>query len=61
MSYRNTNNIYAVGTIIATKANPNVKLVVNRYDHGLYYCSVVTGEQPQKELAYFERELRLPA
>jgi hypothetical protein len=60
MSYRNTNNIYPVGTILTTKADPNTKLVIRRYDQGLYYCAVA-GEETQKELAYFERELRRPA
>jgi hypothetical protein len=56
----NTDNIYAVGTILAAKVNPELKLVIMRYFQRIYYCAVV-GEPERKHFAYYERELIAPA
>ena len=53
-------NIYKAGSIITAKADPLVKLKIERYYQRIYYCSVVDAPQ-QKHFAYFERELVPPA
>jgi hypothetical protein len=57
MSFRtNTDNSFKEGAFVVAKANPAIKLVVNKYYQRIYYCSAV--ETPaEKQLAYFEREL----
>jgi hypothetical protein len=40
MNYKRKNdNIYRLGTVISTKLDPNVKLVIMKYIHNKYYCS----------------------
>lgn len=57
--YPNDDNIYKEGTTIAAKANPGVKLTIEKYLQRIYYCSVV-GRAEEKQLVYFERELIPP-
>lgn len=60
MSYRtNTDNIYQEGTIITAIVNPALQLIIMKYYQRIYYCAVV-GDEKQKQLAYFERELIPP-
>jgi hypothetical protein len=53
-------NIYNVGSKTTAKANPNTNLVIMNYYQRIYYCAVV-DKPDEKHLAYFERELALPA
>jgi len=60
MSYRtNSDNIYPEGTLITAVTNPSLKLRITKYNQRVYYCAVV-GDEEQKQLAYFERELIPP-
>jgi hypothetical protein len=59
MSYKtNTDNRYNEGTIITAKADPDLKLMIMKYYQRIYYCVVV--DNPDRNLAYFERELITP-
>ena len=49
-------NKYVAGDTVFAKVNPEVKLVVRRYIHRIYYCQF-PNEPERKELALFEREL----
>jgi hypothetical protein len=53
-------NIYKEGTFITAKAAPDRTLFISRYYKRIYYCKP-EGEASAKLLAYFERELTLPA
>lgn len=60
MGYQtNTDNIYPEGSFITAKEAPAVKLKIMAYRQRIYYCAVV-GDEGQKQLAYFERELVPP-
>lgn len=60
MSYQtNEDNIYPVGTRIAAKESPTVKLRVTKYYQRIYYCSV-EGQDSAKQKVYFEKELIAP-
>jgi len=60
MSYINyTDNIYALGTIIAAKSAPNSKLEIVKYLNRIYYCATIS-DTDVKPLAYFGRELIAP-
>jgi hypothetical protein len=52
-------NIYKEGTLITAKADPECKLIINRYIGRIYYCKAV-NDANGKLLAYFERELIAP-
>lgn len=60
MSYTlNSDNIYAVGTLISAKVNPSLKLKIMNYRQRIYYCAVISDEDG-KQFAYYERELVPP-
>jgi hypothetical protein len=44
------------GEIVAERIRPSLKLIVNRYANGIYYC-LTEERRSKKELVYFEREL----
>lgn len=47
---------YKPGEIVRERIRPSLKLIVSRYNNGIYYC--LTQERvSKKELVYFEREL----
>lgn len=47
---------YQEGDTVTAKDAPDVKLVIRRYIHDIYYCRI--KDHPElKELVYFEREL----
>jgi hypothetical protein len=61
MSYHtNEDNIYAVGSIVAAKEAPTIKLEIATYYQRIYYCSLVDNDAA-KQRVYFERELIMPA
>ncbi|CAN5480075.1 hypothetical protein BH23BAC1_BH23BAC1_23750 [soil metagenome] len=50
------NNLFPEGSVVFTKANPNIKLIVRRYISRIYYCT--NPQKPlEKDAVYFEREL----
>ncbi len=49
-------NKYKEGDVVRAKEAPATKLVVRRYCDRIYYCRA-QGDDPAKELVYFEREL----
>lgn len=49
-------NKYKSGEIVSERIRPSLKLVVNRYVNGIYYCWIQERDS-KKELVYFEREL----
>jgi len=49
-------NKYKSGEIVSERIRPTMKLIVNRYANGIYYCSIQERDS-KKELVYFEREL----
>jgi hypothetical protein len=55
---RKNDNLYPTGTVISTKANPDIKLVIMKYIHQTYYCSVL-GDAGVN-LKYKEKDLVLP-
>lgn len=55
----NTDNIYAKGSFITAREAPTIQLKIIAYKQRIYYCTIV-GNQAQKQLAYFERELVPP-
>lgn len=60
MSYKRENdNIYPAGTVISAKADPHVKLVIMKYIHQTYYCSVL-GNAVVNNLKYREKDLIAP-
>lgn len=52
----NNDNLYKEGTIISSKKEPTVNLLIDRYRQRIYYCSVA-GHPDQNNLVYFENEL----
>jgi hypothetical protein len=57
MSFKtNTDNLYSEGTVLAAKVDPTRQLKIKRYYQRIYYCTAV-GDESQKLLVYFEREL----
>ena len=56
----NSDNIYAEGSLITAKNNPSLRLKIITYNQRIYYCAAV-GDEGGKQLAYYERELILPA
>jgi hypothetical protein len=47
---------YKRGEVVAERIRPSLKLIVNRYVDGIYYCLRLERDT-KKELVYFEREL----
>lgn len=56
----NDNNLYPENTFIRAKIAPETPLIIVKYLHQIYYCAPVAAPNG-KQLAYFERELTLPA
>lgn len=56
---RTNNNLYKAGTVISAKADPHVKLVIMKYIHHTYYCSVL-GNAAINYLKYLEKDLIPP-
>jgi hypothetical protein len=52
-------NLYAEGTIITAKENPDLELVITKYCQRIYYCEL-PGETSGQRFAYFERNLIPP-
>ena len=50
------NNKYKSGEIVIERVRPCLKLIVNRYVNGIYYC-LIQERNSKKELVYFESEL----
>lgn len=48
---------FKAGEIVVERIRPTIKLVVIRYDNGLYYCKEHAFRN-RKGIAYMERELR---
>jgi uncharacterized protein YodC (DUF2158 family) len=44
------------GEVVFERIRPLLKLIVNRYINGIYYC-LIQERQSKRELVYFEREL----
>jgi hypothetical protein len=55
-SKRKNDNIYEIGTVVATKENPNRRLIIEKYIHRTYYCAVV-GDAETNNLKYLEQDL----
>jgi hypothetical protein len=49
-------NIYQEGSFVYARADPSLKLKIEKYLKRIYYCSVA-DEPARKHLVYFEREL----
>jgi hypothetical protein len=49
-------NKYKNGEIVTERIRPSLKLIVNRYVNGIYYC-LIQERESKRELVYFEREL----
>lgn len=47
---------YHEGDEVYERIRPGQKLIVTRYQHGIYYCKRIENKS-RKELIYFEREL----
>jgi hypothetical protein len=48
---------FKTGEVVVERIRPTVKLVVIRYDNGLYYCKEQAFRN-RKNIAYMERDLR---
>lgn len=60
MSYHtNSDNIYKLGSILTSKVNSALKLVVVKYYQRIYYCAEL-NDPSKKHLAFFENELNPP-
>lgn len=53
---RQNDNIYKTGSIVAAKKDPNVKLMIRKYIHRTYYCTVI-GDAAISQLRYLEKDL----
>jgi hypothetical protein len=49
-------NKYKRGEIVIERIRPTLKLIVSRYEDGIYYC-LIQERESKRELVYFEREL----
>jgi hypothetical protein len=49
-------NKYKSGEVVIERIRPSLKLIVNRYVGGIYYC-LIQERESKRELVYFEREL----
>lgn len=45
------------GQVVVERIRPLSKLIVSRYDCGIYYCKVFEGRL-RKELVYLEHDLK---
>lgn len=60
MNFHSDNdNIYKLGSILTSKMNATLKLVVVKYYQRIYYCAELNN-LTKKHLAYFENELNPP-
>lgn len=60
MNYHtNKDNIYKLGSILTSKVDSTVKLVIVKYYQRIYFC-VELDNLTKKHLAYFENELNPP-
>jgi len=50
-------NKYKSGEIVSERVRPSMKLMVNRYANGIYYC-FIQDRNSKKELVYLEWELK---
>jgi hypothetical protein len=53
---RTNDNIYKPGTVMSTKGDPSRELMIMKYIHDTYYCTVV-GDPESKVLRYREYDL----
>ncbi len=51
-------NIYKNGEVVFDRMRPNQKLVISSYSNNIY-CCIPQEESTQKQLVYFERELKV--
>ncbi len=49
-------NKYKSGEVVIERIRPSLKLIVNRYVNGIYYC-LIQERDSKRELVYLEREL----
>lgn len=47
------------GEVVIEKTRPTNRLIISRFDNGMYYCKAEEGME-RKELVYLERDLRYP-
>jgi hypothetical protein len=47
---------FQVGTVVYSKADPQIKLLIMKYDSGIYHCAVV-GDAKRNDLVFFESQL----
>jgi len=48
---------YKTGEVVIERIRPTNKLVIVRWDNGVYYCKPTWGGQLRKDLVYLERDL----
>ncbi len=48
---------YKMGEIVIERIRPRNKLIIVRWDNGVYYCRPTWGGRRRKDLVYLERDL----
>jgi hypothetical protein len=48
---------YKMGEIVIERIRPTNKMIIVRWDNGVYYCRPTWGGQRRKDLVYLERDL----
>jgi hypothetical protein len=48
---------YKTGEVVIERIRPTNKLIIVRWDNGVYYCRPTWGGQRRKALVYLERDL----
>jgi hypothetical protein len=49
---------YKTGAVVIERIRPTNKLIIVRWDNGVYYCRPTWGSGPRrKDLVYLERDL----
>ena len=48
---------YKTGEVVIERIRPANKLIIVRWDNGVYYCKPTWGASRRKDLVYLERDL----
>jgi hypothetical protein len=48
---------YKTGDVVIERIRPTNKLIIVRWDNGVYYCRPTWGDGRRKGLVYLERDL----
>jgi hypothetical protein len=48
---------YKTGEVVIERIRPSDKLIIVRWENGVYYCRPTWGSQLRKDLVYLEKDI----